>query len=282
MKPNGDDHLDPVARTARWTAAERALESARPDRLFEDPLAEVLAGEKGRALATSMAGDEASDNPWFAVRTRFYDDALIGSVRGCGAVAQVVLVAAGLDTRAYRLELPGELAWYELDRPELLALKDQILTEAGAAPRCGRYPVGVDLADEWTGPLMAAGFDPARPAVWLVEGLIFYLDRVTVHGLLDKITELSAPGSELLIDTIGQSLLDSPQMQSFRDRLAEVGTPWQFGTDRPEDDLLEPRGWRATLWLYSEIGTQLGRWPFPTFPRDTPEVPQSFLIHATR
>jgi methyltransferase (TIGR00027 family) len=277
-----DDLLDPVARTARWTAAERARESARPDRLFEDPLAEVLAGEKGRALATTMAGYGAGENPWFAVRTRFYDDALTDSVRARGAVAQVVVVAAGLDTRAYRLELPDELAWYELDRPDLLALKDQRLTEAGAAPRCARYPVGVDLAGDWISPLTAAGFNPARPAVWLVEGLIFYLDPPTVHRLLDQITKLSAPGSELLIDTIGQSLLDSPQMQPFCDRLAREGTPWQFGTDRPEDDLLEPRGWRAMVWLYSEIGSRLGRWPFPTFPRDTPEVPQSFLIHATR
>jgi methyltransferase (TIGR00027 family) len=250
--------------------------------LFDDPLAEVLAGEQGRALATSMAGDGAADTPWIAVRTRFYDDALTASVRVRGTVAQVVLVAAGLDTRAYRLELPDELAWYELDRPDVLSLKDQVLTEAGAAPRCERYPVGVDLADDWTSPLIASGFDPARPAMWLVEGLIFYLDRVTVRRLLDKITKLSAPGSELLIDTIGQSLLDSPAMQTFCDRLAEEGTPWRFGTDRPEDDLLEPRGWRATVWLYSEIGTQLGRWPFPAFPRDTPEVPQSFLIHATR
>lgn len=145
-----------------------------------------------------------------------------------------------------------------------------------------RHPVGIDLADVWTSPLIAAGFDPTRPAVWLVEGLIFYLDGVMVHGLLDKVTELAAPGSELLIDAIGQSLLDSRQMRPFCDRLAHEGTPWRFGTDRPEDDLLKPRGLRATVWLYSEIGSPLGRWPFPTVPRDTPGVPESFLIHATR
>jgi hypothetical protein len=71
-------------------------------------------------------------------------------------------------------------------------------------------------------------------------------------------------------------------MRPFCDRLAEEGNPWQSGTDHPEEDLLEPRGWQGTVWLYSEIGTQLGRWPFLTFPRDTPQVPQSFLIHATR
>jgi methyltransferase (TIGR00027 family) len=276
------DRLDHVARTARWTAAERARESARPDRLFEDPLAEVLAGDQGRALATTMAGEEGGENPWFAIRTRFYDDTITDSVNVRHAVAQVVSVAAGMDTRAFRLELPRELAWYELDRPGLLTLKDQVLTEAGAAARCARHPVGVDLADEWAGPLTAAGFDPTRPAVWLVEGLIFYLEPATVHRLLDDITRLAAPGSELLIDTIGQSLLDSPHTQAFRDRLAREGTPWQFGTDRPEDELLEPRGWRSSVWLYSEIGSRLGRWPHPIVPRDTPGVPQSFLIHATR
>jgi methyltransferase (TIGR00027 family) len=279
---DADDRLDPVARTARWTAAERARESARPDRLFNDPLAEVLAGETGFAPATSMAGDEAGDSPFIAVRTRFYDDAVIEAVNARRAVTQVVAVAAGLDTRAYRLELPDELAWYELDRPELLALKDQLLTQAAAAPRCARHPVGVDLADEWTSDLIAAGFDPEQPALWLVEGMIFYLDLAIAHGLLDKITALSAPGSELLIDTIGKSLLESPQMQPLCDRFAQQGAPWRFGTDRPEEDLLQPHGWRATAWLFSEIGSRLGRWPSPPLPRDTPGIPQSFLVHAFR
>lgn len=280
--PNPVTSLDPVASTARWTAAERAHESARPDRLFNDPLAGALAGEEGRELAGSMSDDQAGDVPWFAIRTRFYDDILIGSGSVRTATAQVVLVAAGMDTRAYRLDLPRELDWYELDRPDLLAFKDQTLTAAGAAPRCARHPVGVDLADDWATPLTAAGFDPGRPAVWLVEGLIFYLEPDTVHRLLDQITTLSASGSELLVDTVGQSLLDSPHTQPFRDRLAEAGTPWRFGTDHPEDDLLRPRGWRPTVWLYSDIGAPLGRWPYPTAPRDTPGVPQSFLIHATR
>jgi methyltransferase (TIGR00027 family) len=274
--------MDRVAETARWTAAERARESVRPDRLFEDPLAEALAGEEGRALAEWMRRDGMFDNPGFAVRTRFFDDVLTGSVSVQGTASQVVVVAAGMDARAYRLALPPDLAWYELDRPELLALKDQVLTEVGATPRCVRCPVGVDLTTEWAGPLNAAGFDSTRPAVWLVEGLLFYLEPAAVHRLLDEITELSAPRSQLLTDTIGQSLLDSPQMQPLIDRLADQGTPWRFGTDQPESELFVPRGWRANVSLYSEIGTRLGRWPYPTFPRDTPNVPQSFLVHAAR
>jgi methyltransferase (TIGR00027 family) len=279
---SGEDRLDRVAGTARWTAAERARESARPDRLFEDPLAETLAGEEGRALAERMRRGGMFDGSAFAIRTRFFDDILTNSVRVRGAAAQAALVGAGMDARAYRLELPRELAWYELDRPELLALKDRVLTEVGIAPRCVRRPVGVDLTADWAGPLIAAGFDSTRPAVWLVEGLIFYLDPAAVHRLLDEITGLSAPGSELLTDTIGQSVLDSPRMRPWCDRLAEEGTPWRFGTDQPEDDLFVPRGWRPAVSLYSEVGTRLKRWPHPTFPRDTPDVPQSFLVHATR
>lgn len=277
-----DDDLDRVARTARWTAAERARESARPDRLFDDPLAEILAGEQGRALAASMAEEEGGENPWFAIRTRFYDDAITDAVTGRRSVAQVVSVAAGMDTRAFRLALPRELAWYELDRPDLLRLKDQILEQAAAVARCERHPIGVDLADEWADPLTAAGFDSDKPTLWLIEGLVFYLEPATVHRLLDDVTRLAAPGSELLIDTIGQSLLDSPHTRALRDRLAARGSPWQFGTDRPEDELLTPRGWQSSVWLYSEIGSRLGRWPHPVVPRDTPGAPQSFLIHAIR
>jgi methyltransferase (TIGR00027 family) len=274
--------MDRVAETARWTAAERARESVRPDRLFEDSLAEALAGEEGHALAERMRRDGMFDSPGFAVRTRFFDDVLTSSVSVHGTASQVVLIAAGLDARAYRLALPPDLAWYELDRPELLALKDQVLTGVGATPRCARWPVGVDLTTEWAGPLTAAGFDSTQPAVWLVEGLLFYLEPAAVHKLLDEITELSAPGSELLTDTIGRSLLDNPQMQPLIARLAEQGTPWLFGTDQPEDELFVPRGWLANVSLYSEVGSRLGRWPYPTFPRNTPNVPQSFLVHAAR
>lgn len=274
------DDLDRVAGTAWWTAAERARETARPDRLFEDPLAEALAGETGRELAERMRG--TSDYPGFAIRTRYYDDALGDALGVRGAAAQLVLVAAGLDTRAYRLELPDSLVVFELDRPELLTHKSRTLAELGATPRCARRPVGVDLAEDWASPLTAAGFDPTAPTVWLAEGLIFYLHPAEVYRLFDEITRLSASGSELLTDTVSRTLLDSPDMAPWLDHLATQGVPWHFGTDRPEDDLFEPRGWHATVSLYSEMGARFGRWPGPTFPRDTPGVPQSFLIHATR
>jgi len=108
--PGSSDGLDPVAGTARWTAAERARESARPDRLFDDPLAMVLAGQAGQALAEAMRGDGTFDNPALAIRTRFFDDVITDAVTARG-MRQVVLVAAGMDTRAYRLPVPQDLAW---------------------------------------------------------------------------------------------------------------------------------------------------------------------------
>ncbi len=278
--PGGGEGLDPVAGTARWTAAERARESARPDRLFDDPLAAVLAGEPGQALAEEMRGDGTFDNPALAIRTRFFDDAITDAVTAHG-VRQVVLLAAGMDTRAYRLPLPDDVSWFELDRPELLELKDRELSAAATTPRGTRRPVGVDLTGEWPAELSNAGFAAAQPTLWLIEGLIAYLDAAAMHRLLDQVTELSAPGSELLCDPIGQSFLECPWMRPWLEHLAARGTPWRFGTDQPED-LFVPRGWQPTATLFSTAGTRLGRWPFPAYPRDTPGIPQSYLVRATR
>lgn len=271
------DGLDALAATARWTAAERARESARPDRLFDDPYAAVLAGEPGHALAERMRGGGTWDNPTIAVRTRFFDDALADA----GGAEQVVLLAAGMDTRAYRLDLPAATVVFELDRPELLALKDDLLETAAAKPRCTRRPVDADLSADWPAALIAAGFRADRPSVWLVEGLFAYLGPAAANRLLDRITDLSAPGCLLLADMVGRSLLDSPWMRPWLDQLAAQDMAWGFGTDQPED-LLTLRGWHPDVTTMSAAGVRLGRWPFPDLPRGTPGVPHSYLIHATR
>lgn len=290
---NGE-RFDPVALTGRLTAALRARESARSDRLFEDPLAALLAGEEGEGLLEGFGDNEA-----IAVRTRFFDDALTRSATRSGLAAQLVLVAAGMDTRAFRLELPAGTTVYEVDRADVLTLKDRLLgrygqdsgagddsgagadSEAAPAPRCERRPVGADLAGDWPAALTAAGFEPGRPACWLVEGLVQYLTGEAVQELLDRITALSAPGSELLTDFVGRSFLDHPGTQQMLAVMEQRGAPWQFGTDRPEE-LLAPRGWRPEVTLMGAVGHQYGRWSYPDAPRDTPGVPQGFLVHARR
>jgi methyltransferase (TIGR00027 family) len=265
--------LDPVATTARLTAAMRAEESARPDRLVDDPLAATLAGDAGRALLDHVQVGES-----IPVRTHHFD-ALITAVAGAG-VRQIVLIAAGMDSRAYRLDLPPGTTVYELDRPALLRLKAELLADA-PAPRSTRIAVEVDLTADWPPALTAAGFDRDAPTCWLAEGLLQYLTEADVHGLLDTLTGLSAPGSHLVTDIVGRSLLDSPATRPMLEVFARHGMPWTYGTDEPEE-LFTTRGWVPDVRMISTVGTALGRWPHPDAPRGTPGVPNGFLVHATR
>lgn len=276
MQENGES----VALTARLTAARRAAESRRPDRLFDDPFADLLAGEPGRALAERMrsVAPGGGDDSYLAVRTRFLDDALVGLLSG-GELGQVVLPAAGMDSRAFRLPLPPDTLVVELDQPDSIELKRELLDGAGAVPRCRRVTLGADLTGAWETTLAPTGFQPRRATVWIVEGLIGYLDAAAVNRLLDKITELSASGSHLLLDIMGQSLLDSPWMRDWLDAFTKNNTEFVFGTDEPEE-LLAPLGWQAEVTMYSTAAIRYGRWEFPDFPRGTPGVPHSYLVHA--
>jgi methyltransferase (TIGR00027 family) len=279
---------DPISRTARLTAAARARESRRPDRLFADPLAEALAGPEGfafmerfEAAARPASLPAGTDNPYIAVRSRFFDEFLTGAVAGEGAPRQIVLLAAGLDTRAFRLDWPAGTKLYELDRPELLEAKQEILDHAGAKPRSPRTTVPVDLTKPWVSALRGAGFDPTAPSAWLVEGLTPYLDEPSVRRLLEDAASLASPGSHLGIDFIGQSFLRSPYVRAAIDAMAREGSPWQYGTDDPEG-LLAAAGWKATVLRAGDPGASYGRWPFIVFPRGTPGAPESFLVTATR
>ncbi len=263
-----DHQLDPVATTARLTAAMRAAESERPDRLVDDPLAAVLAGEEGRRMFAHIRVDDV-----IPVRTRYFDDHLTGlAVSG---VRQFVVVAAGMDTRPYRLDLDAATTWFELDRPALLHLKADLL--AGVPPRCARVPVEVDLTGDWPPALAAAGFDPAVPTGWLVEGLLQYLDEPDVLRLLDTVAGLSAPGSHLLTDFVGRALMDDPAARDMLAAMERSGMPWVFATDEPAE-LLTARGWTAEVSSFSAVGIALGRWTAASAPgpRD------GFLSHARR
>lgn len=278
---------DPVSGTARLTAAARARESTRPDRLFDDPWAAALAGadgvdflkrfeEAGRIPGAPSLGE----NPYIAIRTRVLDDFMIGAVAALDA-RQVVILAAGLDTRAFRLTWPEGTRLYELDHPDVLAAKQAAMDAAGAVPRCQRRAVAVDLAKPWVAPLEDAGFQRARPSVWLVEGLFPYLDEASVASVLTTCTALATAGSRLACDIVGRSFLDAPWTRPFLDTLAREGAPWRFGTDAPEE-LFATVGWDATALRPGDEGASFGRWPFPSFPRNTPGLPQTFIVLATR
>src|SRR5215472_3374680 len=250
--------MDPVGFTSRLTAAARARESERRDRLFNDAFAAVLAGPEGFAFLDRhwmVLGE--TPRPNFEVRTRFFDDFLLEVTR-IRTIRQVVLVAAGLDTRAFRLEWPSGVRLFELDQPDVLGYKAAILDRFGAKPRCERNTVAVDLRRNWSRDLLDTAFLAREPTAWLLEGLLMYLPGAAVERLLKETAELSVPQSELGVDTLALTL---PQMQGFIDLYAERGCPVTFTPDDPVG-LLGRCGWRAKAYRYDEEGARLGRpWP---------------------
>lgn len=216
--------LDGVSETALWTVRMRAQESARPDALFDDPLAEEFLSAARAAGAPPGTGVLQKVLPdWLAVRTRFFDDHLLAAARsGC---RQVVLLGAGLDTRAYRLDWPDGTHVFEVDLPAVQAFKEKVL--AGRSPdAAGRTTVAADLLGDWRGAALAAGFDPALPTAWLCEGLLFYLAPEAVESLVGVVSGLSAPGSTLGAECLNADTADSPFVKPWLEALSGSGTPW--------------------------------------------------------
>ncbi|MGK5741382.1 SAM-dependent methyltransferase [Micromonospora sp. URMC 103] len=232
-----------VTGTAAWIAAARARESARSDRLFNDPWAHLLAGELGRARLAASERAAGGENAFLPVRTRFFDDVLLEATRWA---RQVVLLGAGFDTRAYRLALPKATTVYELDHRGTLAAKESVLQAAGAAPVCARLTIGVDLRTDWSAPLLDAGFDPGAPTVWLAEGLMFYLESPTVQALLSQTASLSQTRSTLAFDVFGTGLLRLPAMKSWIEQRQRTSQPLPFCTDEPAA-LVRRCGWHRCV-----------------------------------
>lgn len=277
MTNSGPTPGQAVADTGTLVAAIRAEETRRPDRLFDDPFAERLAGESGRRmLAESVAATGDKSTLQIVVRTRFWDEALLNAVP---PVQQVVILAAGLDARAYRLPWPDGTTVFELDQPAVIAAKADAL--AGDEPRCRRVAIGVDLTQDWTDTLRANGFDPELPAVWLMEGLLQYLDEGAVRTLFERVDALSAPGSVLLYDIVGKVLMDSVMLAAVRERMSRNGAPWLFGTDAP-GQLCERLGWSAAVTDVAEPGNTWNRWFAPAVPLDVPGVPRGYFVTATK
>lgn len=226
-----------TSSTAFWIAAVRARETARQDRLFDDPYARDLAGTRGFAIMAASeraSGGEAAQIP---VRVRWFDDLVASTV---AEMRQVVMLGAGLDTRPYRLDLPADLDWYEVDRQDVFAAKQGVL--ADCVPRCRRHVVVGDLGADWRSALLDAGFDQDAPTLWLAEGLFFYLTEKMIVEMLRAAAGLSGAGSLLAADVTGTAGLDSPTMEPYRAWCADNGVPPPFGTDDPVG-LFTAGGW---------------------------------------
>jgi len=186
---------DRVGGSGLAIAAIRAQESARPDRLFADPLAGAFVAAAGWSPPGRPDGRADALKIWVVARTVFLDELLAAAGRdGC---RQVVLLGAGLDARAFRLPWPAGVRCFELDGAEVLEHKALVLTAQAAQAGCERIPVTCDLRADWSAALLAAGFDPGQPAAWIAEGLLVYLTPADADGILADLTALSAPGSRL-------------------------------------------------------------------------------------
>jgi methyltransferase (TIGR00027 family) len=240
--------MDAVANTALVVAAVRAGESMRADRLFDDPLASafVTASDGVGALP-----DVNSSDPrvrallrGIVVRTRYFDEVLADAAVTC---RQVVILGAGLDTRAFRLAWPDGPRVFELDGPELLAWKQDVLDDAKARPACERIVVPVDLHADWTTPLAAAGHQTDEPTAWLAEGLLAYLDQQLVERLLTEVGRRSADGSRLGL-TIRAPSARPPLSDLWVSHAPPDAVAWLGG-----------HGWRATQAVVGERAAAYGR-----------------------
>lgn len=190
------------------------------------------------------------------------------------------MVAAGMDTRAYRLPWPRSARVFEVDHAALLSEKDRRLAECGASPNVARIPVAADLALGWTRELLEAGFDPSAPTLWLIEGLLFFLTEDQARSVLATCRELSAARSRLVVDMASAALLRSPFTRGFLATLENDGTPWRFGTDEPEA-FLERLGWRVRdVSEPGAPGVGDGLWPYTPQPRHVRGVARSWLVAA--
>jgi len=267
---------DGVSMTALGVAWVRATESERPDRLFDDPLAARFVAASGwepPALspggAASAAGEETTRTllvlaQSVIVRTKFLDDLLASA--WAGGARQVVILGAGLDTRAFRLPWPPGSRCFELDLGAVLDFKAGVLAGAGAEPACDRRAIAADLlADDWPKLLLDAGFRPDEPAVWIAEGLLIYFSQAENDRLVGQIGALSAPGHRLAITTsrpdrplrpgpaagaTGTGLLHDPDA---------VIALWRW--DGPADPAgwLAGHGWTADVYDREERAVAYGR-----------------------
>ncbi|MCA2321243.1 class I SAM-dependent methyltransferase [Mycobacterium intracellulare] len=262
------DLASSVGATATMVAAARALASGGTNPIINDPFAAPLVravgldffrrlvdGEvtepEGDGAAGAGAKELALETDSMAVRTRFFDDFFLNAARD--GIRQSVILAAGLDARAYRLGWPPGSVVYEVDQPKVVEFKSATLASLGASPAADRRTVGIDLREDWPAALRGSGFDVTRPTAWSAEGLLMYLPPDAQDRLFDNITALSAPGSKLATEyhpDNGTTM--SQRAREFNDRWAKVGCDIDlsglfFDGERSNVvDYLTGRGWRVS------------------------------------
>jgi methyltransferase (TIGR00027 family) len=290
LRTDGDswDIASSVGTTAVFVAAARAAETKRDDPLIRDPYAkllvdgagsggwEYLADEEFRAKVAAADAEVATlfehMGAYQAVRTHFFDEFFADAV--AAGLRQVVILASGLDSRAYRLSWPADTTIFEIDQPKVLEYKARALTASGATPAAARHEVPIDLREDWPAALCARGFDAQAPTAWLAEGLLMYLPADAQDRLFAQVTGLSTAGSRIAVETMGVHAEERRQRIRERfDRIAlEVGLQDSVDIqglmyDDPDRadvaEWLNGNGWRAAAVTSRDEMRRLGRWVLP-------------------
>lgn len=258
------DLASSVGATATAVAASRAVASKGPDPLLADPWAEPLVRAVGvEHFIALIDGDvlQATDadsgfshrtvTEQITVRTRFFDDFFVNAARD--GVRQAVILASGLDTRAYRLPWPTGTTVYEIDQPEVIEFKTRTLADLGAEPTAERRTVAIDLREDWPAALRAAGFDPSAPTAWIAEGLLVYLPPEAQDRLFDEITALSVPGSRLATEHMDMTGLPDDWADQLTERSRRLGSQinlaelFYLGERHGAAEYLAGKGWRTDI-----------------------------------
>ncbi|MFK0264195.1 SAM-dependent methyltransferase [Streptomyces angustmyceticus] len=279
-----------VSLTAVLVTGARAAENARPDALYRDPLADQFLAPAGSPSAWWPFPGRRSDPLWqwlsyyIPLRTKFFDDYVTGAqAAGC---QQIVLLGAGLDSRAFRLPWAGRTvpSIFEVDVPQLCVYKEEVLARYGVVSRCSRTVVPADVREDWPGALLRAGFDPGIPTAWLSEALSAYLTYDQNDCLLRDATALSAPGSRFATEhwqlTVRDTWSAAMQRGPAADYLKSLVQP---GCSRAPEAWFALHGWRTCVFDLQEHAESCGR---PTPPvqcvRDAARAMRNCLVTADR
>jgi methyltransferase (TIGR00027 family) len=287
MRTDNDtwDITTSVGSTALFVAAARAIEGQKPEPLALDPYAEVFCNAVGGEWADVVA-DVPSDGGLYTrlrssdfgehftsfqgARTKYFDGYFTRAADA--GVRQVVILAAGLDSRSYRLPWPDGTVVYELDQPQVLEFKREALAELEDAPQAERREVAVDLRDDWPQALKDAGFDPSQPSAWVAEGLLIYLPAAAQQQLFEGIDELASPGSWVAVEEgrpMPKTVFEAKQQE---ERAAgEEGTFFTLTYNEqiaPGAEWFGARGWSAEATSLSVYLQELGR----PIPEDHPDA----------
>ena len=253
-----------VPFTARLMAAMRAKETEKTDRLFNDSFAHCLAGKEAFTFVEKQLKEQ--DRDYIAVRTHFFDDFLLTQSKKAN---QIVILASGMDTRAYRLPWSSETKIYELDQAQVIETKTAIL--ADATPKSQHYAISADLTQPWSHLLLEQGYQPTLPSIWLLEGLLMYLTEPQVRQLLETISQLATADSYLGLDLVNVKSIEYEPYKGY----------FRSGFDEPEE-LLAEYGWKAEVIQPGDEGAHFGRYTNKLPPRNVPDIERVFLVKARK